>query len=108
MFVLFLKRSLVVSLASFFISGAGIAHGVEETSPLPVIETESTPVIEPESTPEVSSVPPKREPSFQASNLIPMLVLRERMGRVIRQVRSSDNYDTKGKDCRRKSVSTRT
>jgi hypothetical protein len=69
MFILFLKRSLVVSLASFFISGAGIAHGVEETSPLHVIETESTPVIEPESTPEVSSVPPKREPSFQAKTM---------------------------------------
>ena len=69
MFVLFLKRSLVVSLASFFISGAGIAHGVEETSPLHVIETESTPVIETESTPEVSSDAPKLESSFQAKTI---------------------------------------
>ncbi|SVA57818.1 uncharacterized protein METZ01_LOCUS110672, partial [marine metagenome] len=27
MFVFFLKRSLVISLASLFISGAGTAHG---------------------------------------------------------------------------------
>jgi len=51
MFVFFLKRSLVISLASLFISGAGTAHGAEETSPLPVIE-----VIETEPTPESSSV----------------------------------------------------
>ena len=55
MFVFFLKRSLVISLASLFISGAGTAHGVEETSPLQsplhVIE-----VIETEPIPESSSV----------------------------------------------------
>ena len=51
MFVFFLKRSLVISLVSLFISGAGTAHGAEETSPLPVIE-----VIETEPTPESSSV----------------------------------------------------
>ena len=51
MFVFFLKRSLVISLASLFISCAGTAHGAEETSPLPVIE-----VIETEPTPESSSV----------------------------------------------------
>ena len=51
MVVFLLKRSLVISLASLFISGAGTAHGAEETSPLPVIE-----VIETEPTPESSSV----------------------------------------------------
>jgi len=58
MFVFFLKRSLVISLASLFISGAGTAHGVEETSPLHVIE-----VIETEPTPESSSVVPGPESS---------------------------------------------
>ena len=51
MFVFFLKRSLIISLTSLFISGAGTAYGVEETSPPDVIE-----VIETEPTPESSSV----------------------------------------------------
>lgn len=51
MFVFLLKRSLVISLASLFISGAGTAYGAEETSPPDVIE-----VIETEPTPESSSV----------------------------------------------------
>ncbi|MDP6477136.1 MAG: hypothetical protein QF502_04435 [Nitrospinaceae bacterium] len=50
MFAFFLKRSLVLSLVSLFILGAGTAHGVEETSPLHVME-----VIETEPTPELSS-----------------------------------------------------
>ena len=51
MFVFFLKRSLIISLTSLFISGAGTAYGVEETNPPDVIE-----VIETEPTPESSSV----------------------------------------------------
>jgi len=45
------KKRTARSVASLFISGAGTAHGVEETSPLHVVE-----VIETEPTPESSSV----------------------------------------------------